>query len=103
MAMLRIPPPDTLSCARRSKYSASTNAPDEGRIERMAHVGGQNCHAAITVHTLQQVTDFQVGVAIMAVAYFAAFAEKGIRLVEQENRAAFLGGVEDAAQVLLGL
>jgi len=39
----------------------------------------------------------------VAVLHLAALAEQGVRLVEQEDRAAILGRIEDPAQVLLGL
>src|SRR5262249_24869310 len=42
-------------------------------------------------------------VAVVAVPYLGSLAEQRVRLVEEEDRAAFLGGVEDAPEVLLGL
>ena len=39
----------------------------------------------------------------MTVLDLAALAEKGISLVKQQDCAALLGGIEDLAQVFLGL
>ena len=39
----------------------------------------------------------------MSVLDFTAFAEQRVRLIEEENRAAILGSVKDAAQILFGL
>ena len=47
--------------------------------------------------------DFDVRVAVVAVVHLTALAEQRVRLVEQQHRPALLGGVEHAAQVLLGL
>src|SRR5215472_9649110 len=98
-------PPDTGagSCIRKWKLHDETHAPYKGAVERLLHVGRQNGNSAIGLDALQQIAHFQIGVAVMAVAYFAAFAEKRVRFIEQKNGAAFLGGVKDGAQILLRL
>src|SRR5262249_56934062 len=63
----------------------------------------QDGKAAIGLHPLQQVADFDIGVAVVAVLDVAALAEQRVGLVEQEDGAAVLGGIEDAPQILLGL
>ena len=83
---------------RRSAGAAGTR-----RRARAAHVGGQDGQAAVRLHALQQIADLDVGVAVVAVLDLAALAEQRIGLVEQQDRAAVLGGVEDAAQILLRL
>ena len=70
---------------------------------RALQVGRQDGQAAIGLHPLQQVADLDVGVAVVAVLDLAPLAEEGVGLVEEEDRAAVLGRVEDPAQVLLGL
>jgi hypothetical protein len=81
----------------------STGVVEEGHVHRVRHVGGENGQTAIGFHALKQVADLDVGVSVAAVAYLRAFAEEYVGLVEQQNDAATLGGVEDAAKVLLSL
>ena len=57
----------------------------------------------IGLHPLQQVIDLDVGIAVVAVLDLAALAEQRVRLVEEQDRAAVLGRVEQPAQILLGL
>ena len=72
-------------------------------VERALHVGREDRQAAIGLHALQQVVDLDVGVAVVAVLHLAALAEQRVGLVEEQDRAAVLGRVEQAAQILLGL
>ena len=72
-------------------------------VERRFAVGRQDRQAAEILHALQQVIHFDIGVAVVAVLDLRALAEQGIGLVEEQDRAAALGGREDAAQVALGL
>ena len=72
-------------------------------VERALHVGGEDRQAAISLHALQQIVDLDVGVAVVAVLDFAALAEQRVGFVEEQDRAAVLGGVEQPAQVLLRL
>jgi hypothetical protein len=44
-------------------------------VERRAHVGRQDGKSPIRLHPLQEVTDLDVCVAIMAVSYLTPFAE----------------------------
>ena len=67
------------------------------------HVGGEDRQPAIGLHALQQVVDLDIGVAVVAVLHLAALAEQRVGLVEEQDRAAVLGRVEQPAQVLLGL
>jgi hypothetical protein len=66
-------------------------------------VGGQDDHAGEGLHPLQQVVDLEVGVAIVTRLDLGALGEQRVGLVEQEDRVAGLGGVEQLGQVLLGL
>src|SRR5262249_11975052 len=72
-------------------------------VERRLHVGGQHTEAAIGLHALEQVVDFDVGVTVVTVFDLAALSEEGIGLIEEEDGAAIFGCVKDAAQVLFGL
>ena len=65
-------------------------------------VAGEYRQAAEGFHALQEVVDFDVGVTVVAVFDFAAFAEQGVGFVEEQDCAAAFGSVEDAPQVLFG-
>ncbi len=80
-----------------------TDAAQEGRVDRIAHVGGEDGKATIPLHPLEQVAHLHIGIAIVAVAHLAARAEQRIGLVEQQHGTARLAGVEHGAQPLLGL
>ena len=69
----------------------------------LLHVRREDRQAAVGLHALQQVADLDVRVAVVAVLDLGALAEQRVGLVEEQHRAARLGGVEDAPQVLLGL
>ena len=98
-------PPDLLArrCVGKREADDEADAAQEGAVERALHVGGEDRQAAIGLDPLQQVGDLDVGVAVVAVLDLAALAEERVGLVEQQHRAAGLGGVEQALQVLLGL
>ena len=130
MAMLWMLPPETRRRARRSTLSPSTGV-REGKmrrqisarcarfgkrelddkakaaqkclVERGLAVGGQDGEAAIGLHALQQVADLDVRVAVVAVFDLGALAEERVGFVEEQDGGALFGGVEDAAQILLGL
>ena len=128
-AMLRMLPPATFSWAslaivdtvdrRRLRKNVAPNgfalsgigkrelhhesqAAQERRIESGLHVRRQDRQAAVRFHALEQVAHFDVGVAIVAVPHFAAFAEERVGFVEKQDRAAVLRRVEHPAQVLFG-
>ena len=66
-------------------------------------VGGQHGQALKRLQALQQVTHFDVGVAVVAVAPLAALAKQGVGLVKEQHRPAVFSRVEQLAQVLLRL
>src|SRR6266849_150038 len=80
-----------------------TKATEEGRVKRFLHVGGQDGQTPICLHSLQEVADLDVGVAVVAVLDLAPAPEESVRLVEQEAATGLLGGVEYPAKVLFGL
>ena len=85
------------------KIDDKAQPPLKRRIERGLVVGRQDREAGVGLHALQQVTDLDVGITVVAVLDFAALAEQGVRLIEQENGAALLGSVEHALEVFFGL
>ena len=86
---------------KRELHHESQAAQERG-VERGLQVRRQDRQAAVRFHALQQIAHLDVGVAIVAVAHLAAFAEERIGLVEEQDRAAVLRGVEHPAQVLFG-
>ena len=101
----KYPLPDRLSLgrSREGKAHNKPQAPQESRVQRALHVGRQDGEPAIRFHPLQQVVDLDIGIAVMAVFDFTAFAKQSVGFVEEENRAAVLRRVEHAPQILLGL
>ena len=78
-------------------------AAQERRVQSAFHIGGEDRQAAVRLHALEQITDLDIGVTVVAVFDLAALAEEGVGLVKKENGSAIFGGVEDPAQVFLGL
>jgi hypothetical protein len=52
-----------------------TDAAQEGRIEVLAMIGGEDGQTGVALEPLQQVADFDVGMAVMALGNLAALAE----------------------------
>ena len=98
-------PPDPLALGRAGKRELDheAQAAQERGVERRLHVRREDRQPAVRLHALQQVVDLDVGVAVVAVLDLAALAEQRVGLVEEQDRAAVLGGVEQPAEVLLGL
>src|SRR5204863_1007833 len=67
---------------------------EERLIERALHIGREDRQPRVRLHPLEQVVDLDVGVAIVAVLDLAALPEQGVRLVEEQNRAAAVGRIE---------
>ena len=86
----------------KRKLHDEAQAAQERRVEGAFHIGREDRQAAVGFHALQQVADFDVGVAVVAVFDFAALAEQRVGFVEEQDRAAFFGGVEHPAQILFG-
>src|SRR3569623_2044712 len=85
------------------KLHDESDAAKESGIEQRFRIGGEDGETAITLHALQEIGELDVGVAVVTVLHLAAFAEQRIGLVEQQHRAAGLGGTEQAFEVFLGL
>jgi len=71
-------------------------------VEGALAVSGQYCESAISLHPLQQVADFDVGIAVVAVLDLAPLAKQSVCLVEQQDGGTFFRCIENAAQVFLG-
>ena len=75
----------------------------ERRIDVRLVVRGQEADAGEGLEPLEQVVGLEVRVAIVARLHVGALAEQRVRLVEQQDRVAGLGRVEQRAELLLGL
>ncbi len=74
-------------CVGKWKLDDEADPPEKGWVERTLYISGQDSQSPIRLHSLQQVANLDVGVAIMAVFYLAPFAEKSVGFVEKQNRA----------------
>src|SRR5436305_7891182 len=88
-----------LLIARKRKVYDEAQAPHESRVERAFHVGRENGETSISLHALQKIVDFDVGVAVVRVLDIRALAVERIGFVEEEKRAAVFCRVEQTAQV----
>jgi hypothetical protein len=61
----------------------------EGLVHVLLAVGGEDRDAVVLFHALKQIIDLHIGVAMVGVFDLAAFAELGVRFVEEENRAVY--------------
>src|SRR5713226_9090495 len=86
---------------RKREIHQEAQPAQESLVKQGLHIGSQDGKTAIVFHPLQQIVHLDVGVSIMAVPHFTAFAEEGIRFVEEQDGAALLSCVKDLAQVLL--
>ena len=95
--------PDRLALRRirHGEVHDEAQAALEGAIERGLLVAREDRQAAVGLDALQQVAHLDVGVAVVAVPDLAALAEQRVGLVEEQDRAAVLGGVEEPGEVLL--
>src|SRR5258708_7744506 len=93
--------PDALSpwCTWKWKLHNEPYPAQERRIERVLHVRGEDCQPAIRFHPLQQITDLEFRVPVVAVTALAAFAEQCTRLIEQQHCAGVLRSVENPPQI----
>ena len=128
-AIFRILPPVTLNCRARKVKSTSeprgawgetfsrsypvrffrerefdghVHSADKGVVNVFAEVRRQNRDAVILLHLLKQVADFDIGVAVVGVFDFGAFAENCVRFIEEEDRISLLGSDKDLVEILLG-
>ena len=64
---------------------------------------GEDCEAGIFLASLQEIIDFNIGIAVVAIFHLSAFAKKSTRLIKKQDRTTILRRIEDAAEILLGL
>jgi len=64
---------------------------------------GEDCEAGIFLASLQEIIDFNIGIAVVAIFHLSAFAKKSTCLIKKQDRTTILRRIEDAAEILLGL
>lgn len=71
-----LPKPEPLAWARQRKMNHGLKTPQECVVDVFAKVGRENNQPVVSLHPLQQVGDFLVGVAVVRIPYAGAFAEE---------------------------
>src|SRR3569623_1825844 len=84
----------TLRGIGKREQHDEADAAQKGRVEQRFLIGGEDGKPAIALYALQEKGELDVCVAVVAVLDFAALAEQRFGLVEQQHRAAGLGGTE---------
>ena len=72
-------------------------------VDPGAIAGGEDCEAGTFLASPQEVVDFNVGMAVVAIFHVSAFAKKSIRLIKKQDRMTILRRIENTAEILLGL
>jgi len=72
-------------------------------VDSGAIAGGEDCEAGIFLTSPQEIIDFNVGIAVVAIFHVSAFAKKSIRLIEKQDRTTILRRFENTAEIFLGL
>ena len=70
-------------------------------VDPGAIAGGEDCEAGIFLASPQEIIDFNVGIAVVAIFHVSAFAKKSIRLIKKQDRMTILRRIENTAEILL--
>ena len=70
-------------------------------VDPGAIAGGEDCEAGIFLASPQEIIDFNVGIAVVAIFHVSAFAKKSIRLIKKKDRMTILRRIENTAEILL--
>src|SRR6267143_512862 len=71
---------------------------DPGAIAR-----GEDCESGIFLAAPQEIIDFNVGIAVVAIFRVSAFAKESISLIKKHDRVTILRRIENTADIFLGL
>lgn len=74
-------------------------AANKSVVDLILDIAGENDETRGRFQALEQVTDFQIGVAIGAVLNFGALAEERFRFIEKEDAMTFFGFAEGRLQI----
>jgi hypothetical protein len=72
-------------------------------VDPGAIAGGEDCEAGVFLASPQEIIGFNVGIAVVAIFHVSAFAKKSIRLIKKQDRMTIPRGIENTAEILLGL
>src|SRR5690606_28545186 len=75
----------------------------ERLIQVGSQIGRQDGNAIIGLHTLEQIADLQISVAVMGILDPRPFTEDSVGLIKKEDRVATLRLAKDSLQILLRL
>ena len=78
------------------------NPPAEGLVDVLAEVRGEDHHAVVLLHALEEVRDFDVRVPVVRVLDFRALTEQRVGFVEEEDGVAALRRPKHPLEVALG-
>src|SRR5437868_4860158 len=67
---------------RWSKVDDDIEATQKSGVNTVARVGRDNYDAFVVLQALQQVVGFEIGIAVVGVAYFGTFRHEGITFVK---------------------
>ena len=89
--------------ARKRKFDDESDAPGESVVDVLPQIGGENGHASVFLHFLQQVGDFNVRVPIVRILNFRAFAKQGVGFVKKQDSVAVFSLGENAVEIFFRL
>ena len=74
-----------LASSGKGKLDDEREPAHERRIQVLAKIRRQNAQSIVFVHFLQQVSDFDIGVAVVRILNRGPFTEQRVAFVEQED------------------
>src|SRR5215467_3790504 len=98
-----LPDPVAVCLVRKWEFNRKVHAAKEPVIDVAPQIGRQHHQPIEFFHTLQQVIDLDIGIAIMSILYLRAFAEKSVSFIEEQDCVAVFSLLENPAQVLFRL
>ena len=100
-----VSPPEAIAVGLlgKGKLDRQAHPPEESLVDVLPQVRGEDDNALELLDALEQVTRFNVGVAVVRVLDLGALAEERVGLVEEEDGVRVFGLREDAREILFGL
>ncbi len=77
--------------------------PRERIVDLSAIASGEDRDAAVFFDSLEEISDLDIGITIVAVLHLGTFSKKRIGFVEKEDRTILLCCAQDATQILFRL
>ena len=92
-----------LVLVREREMDGESETAGEGVVEILAQIGREDRQSLEFLHLLQQIGDFEIGVAVVRIAHLGPLAEQRVRLVEEQDTIGVLRGREQPVEVLFCL